>query len=105
MPLYPVGPNIRSRSIAEIARGKLHHYGIENIPHNPYATGSLRNLFRTSSIRRNSDSAEQLHLKSEAEIQEEIKTMEQRIEDAKKELQRKKEAKEEELETGGTEIG
>lgn len=104
---YPHGPHIRARSIAEIATGKLHSYSpLYNVPRNPYAYGSLRHMFRTGGTRRNIDSAEQLHLKSEAEIEQEIKTMEQRIEDAKKELQRRKDEKEEDdIETGGAEIG
>lgn len=89
MPLYSTGPPIRSRSIAEIARGKLHEYSaLHNIPHNPYAYGSLRHLFRTSSIRRR-DSAEQRHLKSEAErklTKEEEKKIEQEID---KDVERK----------------
>jgi uncharacterized small protein (DUF1192 family) len=56
-------------------------------------------------MRRDIDSAEQLHLKSEAEIKKEIETLEKRIELAKKELQRKKDEKEQDLETGGAEIG
>lgn len=66
MTSFHSGTPIRARSIAEIARGKLHHYGIEHIPRNPYAYGSLRHLFRTSSIRRQ-DSPELRHLKSEGE--------------------------------------
>lgn len=70
MSSYHSGSPIRTRSISEIARGKLHSYGIGHIPRNPYGYGSLRHLFRTSSIGRLGDSRELQHLKSERERKE-----------------------------------
>ncbi len=102
MTLYPHALPFRTRTIAEIAKGKLHAYGIENIPRYPHATGSLRYLYRN---RLRYESAEPLHLKSEADMKKEIKTMEERLELAKKELQRKEKQKQDDLETGGAEIG
>jgi hypothetical protein len=64
--LYHSGPPIRARSVIDIARGKLHHYGIENIPRDPYSYGALRGAFQAIE-RRRAGSAEQRHLKSEAE--------------------------------------